>query len=422
MTKLDLALGVPIVDEWIRSLRVVSFDAANLYLEADNSFQIHWFEEHIRPRLKNTFVNNNLRPIAVHIKLASFEAPSKKTSYPQKNTCQIHPDPLEEDFTFKGFLPSENNLIAHGLFQQLADGTLPLATFNPLLIYGPKGSGKTHLLTAIAHALQLHKKVFFVKTETFTEHVVQSIRSGSMQAFRQLYREIEVLIVDDVHLLARKNATQEEFFHTFNTLHTSGLQIFLSANAPPSQLTDIEPRLISRFEWGLSAALGPPKNIREILELKARLWKLSISSPIFEFILQEIPSKPIDALQALALRAGQNRIDFPGAKNLLKDFVLREKQEMLTAEQIIQAVAKHFGIRPEDLLGKSQAREFVLPRQLAMYSCREQLKMAFQAIGKLFGRDHSTVMASVKQIQKGIEENKQDLTEAMRSLCKELKS
>lgn len=422
LDELDHALGAPVVNEWLRALRVSSFDAANLYLEAENSFQIHWFEEHIRPRLKAKFVNNNLRPISVHLKLASPAASSKKTASLPKEGLQIRPDLLEADFTFKEFLPSENNGIAHELFQQIASGALPLSTFNPLFLYGPKGSGKTHLLTAIAHVLQPHKKVFFVKAETFTEHVVQSIRFGSMQLFRQIYREMEVLIVDDVHLFAKKNATQEEFFHTFNTLHTSGLQIFLSANAPPSQLEDIEPRLISRFEWGLSTALGSPKNIREILELKARLWKLSIPTAVFEFILQEISSKPIDALQALALRAGQTRIDLANAKNVLKDFIFREKEESLTTEQIIQTVAKHFGIRPEDLLGKSQAREFALPRQLAMYCCRNLLKMAFQAVGKLFDRDHSTVMSSVKQIQKGLDEKKQDLTDAMRSLCKELKS
>ncbi len=416
LSELDRELGANIVSEWLRPLRTLRFDAANLYLEAENSFQIHWFEEHIRPRLKNRFINNNLRPIAVHLSLASLAVPEKKTSPLQKNFAQIHPDPLEADFTFKTFLPSENNLIAHGLFEQLASGSLPLGAFNPLFIYGPKGSGKTHLLTAMARVLEPHKKVFFVKAETFTEHVVQAIRSGAMQMFRQIYREIEVLIVDDVHLLAKKNATQEEFFHTFNTLHTSGLQIFLSANAAPFQLDDIEPRLISRFEWGLSTALKEPQNIREILELKAKNWTLSVPSAVFEFILQELSSKPIEALQVLALRSKQTRIDLASAKNLLKDLVVREAATSITADLIIQKVAELFDIRPEDLLGKSQAREFVLPRQIAMYGCRELLKMAFQAVGKLFGRDHSTVMASVKQVQKGLEEKNRDLIEAMKSL------
>ncbi|HAB99754.1 MAG TPA: chromosomal replication initiation protein, partial [Parachlamydiales bacterium] len=246
-----------------------------------------------------------------------------------------------------------------------------------------------------AHALQPKKKVFFVRAETFTEHVVQAIRLGTMQNFRQTYRDIDVLIVDDVHIFAKKNATQEEFFHTFNTLHTSGKQIILSANAAPSLLTDIEPRLISRFEWGLSASLEPSPQKKEILERKAQLWKLNLHPATFDFLLKEIPPQAIKALQALALRADHVHIDPVLARKYLKDFLSREEELLLKPEHIIQQIATHFGIKPEDLLSKSQTREFALPRQIAMYACREKLKMPYQAIGELFDRDHSTVMSSV---------------------------
>lgn len=421
LTQLEKELGASVIKEWLRVLRVVQFDAANLYLEAENSFQITWFEEHIRPRLKSKFVNNNLRPISVHLRLKTPKIAAAPIETIPKSSYEIHPDPLESELTFQEFLPSSSNVIAHKFLQELSLVPSSLGTFNPLFIYGPKNSGKTHLLMATAEALQKKKKVFFVKAETFTEHVVQAIRLGMMQTFRQIYREIEVLIVDDVHIFAKKNATQEEFFHTFNTLHTAGLQIILSANAPPSQLKDIEPRLISRFEWGLCTAIDAPQNLKAILEHKARLWKLSLPSLVFDFLMEEIPSKPIEALQVLALRGGSSHIDLPIARHLLKDWISQEQKEALTAQLILQKIASHFGIKPDDLLGKSQTRECALPRQIAMYACRDFLKMPFQSIGEFFGRDHSTVMASIKQIQEG--EKKQDLIETMRSCFKkEIKS
>ncbi len=419
LTQLEQQLGSQVVNQWVKSLRVVQFDAANLYLEAENTFQINWFEEHIRPRLKKNFVNNNLRPIAVHLQIASEKTEKTLSIAARSTSYEIKPDPLEAEFTFEHFFSSKHNLIPYELLKELDSSTLSLGTFNPLFIYGPHEAGKTHLLMAAAHALQHKKKVFFVRAETFTEHVVQAIRLGTMQNFRQTYRDIDVLIVDDVHVFAKKNATQEEFFHTFNTLHTSGKQIILSSHLAPSQLTEIEPRLISRFEWGLSASLEPSPQKKEILERKAQLWNLSLPSETLDFLLNEIPKQTIKALQALALRAEHVHIDPPLARKYLKDFLSREQEMLLKPEHIIQDLADHFGIKAEDLLGKSQTREFVLPRQIAMYACREKLKMPFQAIGELFGRDHSTVMSSVKQIQKGIlEEKKQDLIEAMRSCSK----
>ncbi|MDP1608924.1 MAG: DnaA/Hda family protein [Chlamydiales bacterium] len=413
LSQLERELGAHVVDEWLRPLRILQFDAANLYLEAEHSFQIHWFEEHIRPRLKKEFLNNNLRPITVHLKSASQQPP--KTSRPPapSSTYAIKPDPLENDFTFEHFFSSEDNIIPYRLLKELHSPSLALGTFNPLFLYGPKHSGKTHLLMAAAHALSPHKRVFFVRAETFTDHVVQAIRLGAMQAFRQAYRDIDVLIVDDIHIFAKKNATQEEFFHTFNTLHTLGRQIILSANTAPTSLPNIEERLISRFEWGLSTSIKPFTDLKQILQRKALLWRLSVHSAVYDFLIENIPSRAIQALQALALRSHETHIDLSSAQKLLQDFLAREKQEAVTPQQIIQSIASHFGIKAEDLLGKAQTKEFALPRQIAMYACRHQLNMPFQAIGKLFNRDHSTVMGSVKQIQQGIDEKRQDLLQAL---------
>lgn len=404
LSEIEQELGPAIVSQWLRPLKVARFDAGNLYLEAADSFQADWFEEHIRPRLKGKLFNNNQRPIKVHLTVISSKKPSTKEEAPPR--FRIYPDSIDPELSLENYLPSPQNLMAFKLISESIQNT----SFNPIYLYGPKGSGKTHLLCGAATAMEkLGKRVFFVKAEAFTEHVVQAIRLGFMQEFRRVYRDIDVLIIDDIHIFSRKNATQEEFFHTFNTLHTLGHPILLSANVPPSQLSEIEPRLISRFEWGITLSLEK-SDPKPILQKKAALWKLSISLELEQFLLEKFPLDPILALQALAFRSqGKGVITCELAQKLLGDLLQQEEKNALTPEKIIKAIAAHYGIRSEDLLGKSQMRECALPRQIAMYLCREKLKMPFQKIGELFSRDHSTVMTSVKQVQKGIEEEKIEL-------------
>jgi chromosomal replication initiator protein len=395
LSQLEQELGPEVVRKWIPKL--VRFDAANVYLEAADSFQISWFEEHVVPRLKGLF-NNNQRPIKVHL------GSEKKTALKKEEAPRLSfsPDAVDPEMTLENFIPTAENLVPYKL---LTENT----PFNPIYLYGPKGVGKTHLLMGAAIALQKSgKKVFFVRAETFTGHVVQAIRLGQMQEFRKVYRDIDVLIVDGIHIFSRKNATQEEFFHTFNTLHTSGRLILLSADVPPIQLSEIEPRLISRFEWGISLGLHAG-DAKAILEKKASLWKIACSEELFHFLLTHFPQNAIMALQALVLRSKGAPLTPLLAERLLKDLLDKERENALTPEKIIKAIAIHYGITSEDLLGKSQMREYALPRQVAMYYCRDKLKMPFQKIGELFGRDHSTVMSSVKQVQKAIEENKDQI-------------
>jgi len=247
----------------------------------------------------------------------------------------------------------------------------------------------------------------------FTEHVVQAIRQGRMHEFRAVYRDIDVLLVDNVHRLAGRAATQEEFFHTFNTLHTLGKQIVLTSPLPPSKLEEIEPRLISRFEWGVVLSI---ENVEAeiLLRKKAAAWNVKFSDELCAFLAEKFPNNPVLALQALALRAPKHEtLSVVAAQTLLKDLLAKQTENALTPEKVVKNLSSHFGITPEDVTGKSQMREFALPRQIAMYMCRKKLEMPFQAIGKFFGRDHSTVMSSVKQIEKAVEEKQAKVLEAI---------
>lgn len=404
LSGLEQELGSSVVNRWLKTLTVARFDAGNLYLTAQDPMQAAWFEEHIRPRLKKGFFNENHRPIKVYL-----EAPTAKKKENGPPPVNFYSDAIDPHCTFSQFIPAPGNLMAYKAIQN--------PPFNPLFLYGPKGCGKTHLLMGAASEFSKAKKrVFYVHANTFTNHVVHAIRMGHMSEFRSIYRNIDILLVDDIDQLGGRDATQEEFFHTFNTLHTQGKQIILASVTAPSKLTGIESRLISRFEWGISIGMEKTDQ-REILAAKAKIWNLVLSEKLEEFLLAKFPSNPIIALQALALRLqGNAPPTVEAAEKILADLLRREAEKAVTPEVVVKALSEHFGVKPEDLLGKSQMREFALPRQVAMYLCREGLKMPFQAIGKFFGRDHSTVMSSVKQIQKEIDGKNPEILDAVDSL------
>lgn len=404
-------LGEGTVKKWLRSLRVIRFDAQNLYLEAKDSFQSLWFEEHIRKKLDKSFVNNNFRKIKVHLSIGNaFEAAQLST---RKKTQQEAPPPFSLTFdtlnphcTFDRFYVSEDNRVNLQILRE-KNG------FNPLYLCGPTGTGKTHLLMALAaQYLQEGLTVHYVRCETFTEHVVSAIRASQMALFRAAYRNMDVLILDNVHELAHKGATQEELFHTFNTLHLAGKQIILASSKSPSDLQYIEPRLVSRFEWGLMLPLAKAteQDRIPILDMKCQALRFPLHPKVKSFLAETFKSDTkalIQALEALILRTHTNHeakgipstsLTLPLIKHVLADLIQQEEAVKLTSEKIIHAVAEHYQINPHDLLGTSQAREVSFPRQMAMYLCRQELKLPYKKIGDLFTRDHSTVMSSVKLI------------------------
>ena len=346
-------------------------------------------------------------------------------------------DDINPYSTFEYFVSDEKNELAVKLFNGLVSSkegspAAELGTFNPNYLHGPAGTGKTHLLMALAAALRsAGKKVIYVRADTFTEHVVTAIRAGEMSVFRQAYRNIDVLLIDDVHIFSRKGATQEELFHTFNTLHLAGKQILLGANCSPSELQFIEPRLVSRFEWGIVLPLEPldKQGLSKMLHKKMEALNFPLHAKVVEFLIETFTSNSkalSKAFEALILRShlrqSSQSLSIPVVKQLLSDLIQEAGQIVLTSEKIIQKTVECFGICAEDILGKSQSRDCVLPRQIAMYLCRHQLKMPFMKIGDLFSKDHSTVMSSVKLIQKGIDQNETFIAEPYQTILKKIKS
>ncbi len=428
-------LGVETVNKWLRPLKILSFDAGNLYLEAKDTFQVMWFEEHIRKKADARFLNNNKRRIRIHLSVANAPSRKKWTKKAKGNLAEehkftLHFDQVDPHCTLSNFVVLESNMMVHKVLIQLCADPKTLGTVNPIYIHGSSGTGKTHLLMGCAEALLKNGlRVIYTNAQTFTDHVVAAIRAGEMSQFRQAYRNNDVLIIDDVHVFSRKGATQEEFFHTFNTLHLDNKQIILSANCPPSELQMIEPRLTSRFEWGFvhGIDMSQARELEEILKAKARVLQFDLQPRLCEYLLAAFSTAKmlVKALETLVLRTHMEGVKGPlsllMAAGMLEGLLAEEKQNALTPHGIIHGTAEHFGLRVEDITGKAQTRECVLPRQISMHLCRHQLKLPFVKIAEIFNKDHSTVMTSVKVIQKGIDLKEDEVAGAYRVIMKRLR-
>lgn len=440
---IEKELGNKTVQKWLRSLRVLDFDAGNLYLEALDSFQILWFEEHMRERVQKRLLNNNGRPIQVHLSLEKPQTtPLKKTKTKreQKPPQLSFEETLDPYATFENFIESDSNILSYKLlckltfYDPISKKFIPsndsLSAFNPIYLYGPEGSGKSHLLCATAHALKnQNRHVLYTSAKNFTAHYIASIQSGDMSAFRSYYRTVDALLVDDIDYIARKGATQEEFFHTFNTLHLASKQVVLASKGHPSELHYIEPRLISRFEWGIVIPVNviAPQEIKTMIELKAKLLNYTLHPSVIQFLIESFknPKAITMALNALILRHGarsarsdeaSNTLTREQAEQLLKDLLAVATKETLTPLDIIAATASHFDIKSAEILSRRQHRELILPRQLAMYICRTKLKIPYKKIGDIFSRDHTTVMTSVKAIEGYVKEQEPEVMKALKAL------
>ena len=335
----------------------------------------------------------------------------------QKMNVNVDKANLNPRYTFDTFVVGKNNNFAHAASLAVAES--PGEIYNPLFLYGGVGLGKTHLMHSVAHFILERNpdtKVLYVTSETFTNEVIENIRSGNntaMSKFREKYRSIDVLLIDDIQFIIGKESTQEEFFHTFNDLHSSGKQIIISSDKPPKEMSTLEERLKSRFEWGLIADISSPdyETRMAILRKREELDGYRIDDEVIQYIATNIKSNIRELEGALNIvvafgNLNKRKIDLESAKEALKNIISPDEKRVITPELIINTICEHFHISREDLTGSKRNSEIVFPRQIAMYLCREMTQTQFKEIGKIMGgKDHSTVIHGYDKIAYEVKNN-----------------
>ena len=326
---------------------------------------------------------------------------------------------LNSKYRFDTFVVGGNNKFAHSASLAVAES--PGVAYNPLYLYGGAGLGKTHLMHSIGHFIldqNPDMKVLYVTSEQFTNEVIESIRSGNaakMNKLREKYRTVDVLLIDDVQFIIGKESTQEEFFHTFNVLHSAGKQIILSSDKPPKEMETLEERFRSRFEWGLIADIQPPdyETRMAILKKNAENYNKEINEDIFQYIATNIKSNIRElegAYNKVIAFSKLNKVEITldNVEEALKDIISPNAKKQITPQVIIDVVAEHFGISSADIVSKRRNSEFVLPRQICMYLCRELTTESLQNIGKALNKkDHTTVIHGIEKITDDMTKNEE---------------
>ena len=356
-------------------------------------------------RLVNSSSNvTNAKPIV------SVSAPSDET---------FEKAGLNRKYTFDTYVVGDNNSFAHAAAVAVAES--PAEIYNPLFIYGGVGLGKTHIMQSIGNYILTkdpNKKVMYVTSEAFTNELVESIkndRTNTNQKFRDKYRKVDVLLIDDIQFIAGKESTQEEFFHTFNALRESKKQIVISSDRPPKDIATLEDRLRSRFEWGLTVDIAPPsyETRMAILRKKAEFENLNVPNEILEYIANNIKSNIRELEGALnKLLAYSNlektEITMEIAKKELQNIITPDKPREITPQLIIEVVSEHFQISLDQMISKNRSNEIARPRQIAMYLCKTMTDIPLDSIGSLLGgRDHSTIIHGIKKIADEYDSNEQ---------------
>jgi chromosomal replication initiator protein len=331
-------------------------------------------------------------------------------------------------YRFGSFVVGNSNQLAYAASKSISEN--PSGSFNPLFIYGGAGLGKTHLIQAIGQQLRdanPRMKVVYMSADSFVTELITSIRYDRMQQFRDRYRTVDALLLDDIQFLAGKERTQEEFFHTFNALYEAQKQIVFTSDAPPKDIPTLEERLRSRFEWGLIADIQPPdlETKVAIVRKKAEEKKVELPHEVALFIAERVRSNIreleglLNRVTAFASLTG-NRLTIDLAKEALKDLLAKENKP-ITAVEILKVVAAHYGIKVSELKSKSNARPIAYPRQVAMYMCKELTDLSYPEIGKIFNnKHHSTVMYSVEKIDQMKDDNS-DLARTLENLTKQFR-
>ncbi|MGC8856741.1 MAG: chromosomal replication initiator protein DnaA [Anaerolineae bacterium] len=399
-------------DTWVRDTHPLSYENGVLTIAVRNAYARDWLESRLAStvsRLLIDILNTNVSVnfVVSHVdESASFsdsEAVTVSQTVPSAPEVSARHPNLNPRYTFETFVVGSGNRLAHAACQAVAEK--PARAYNPLFLYGGVGLGKTHLLHAIGNACHARGlNVLYVSSEEFTNDLINAIRTHTTQAFREKYRSADVLLIDDIQFIAGKESTQEEFFHTFNTLHGQDKQIIVSSDRPPKALVTLEERLRSRFEWGLTADIQPPdlETRLAILRSKAERTGRLIPDEILETIARRVQSNirelegALNRIIAFAELSGSSLT--PALVDVALADLLPQRGE-IEARQVVDLVARRYNLTTEKLLGRDRSREVALPRQIAMYLLREVANFSLPQIGEaLGGRDHTTVMYAIEKI------------------------
>jgi len=405
---------------WFSAVELVEAGDKSLTFCVPNNIYQFWIESNYMAALQNAIIMTLGGPRGINFSSPSGEPAVQMPVEDAATLKEILPESrrdskattvagLNPRNTFESFVVGPNNEIAHAA--SLAVAQTPARTYNPLFMYGGVGLGKTHLMQAIGQYVWTKKKntkVMYLSSELFINEFIDAIQHSTLVKFRKRYRQADVLLIDDIQFLGGKERSQEEFFHTFNTLFDGHKQIVLSSDRPASEIANLEHRLVSRFEWGLTAELQPPdiETRMAILRKKARTLQIKLQDEVFEFIANRIRSN-VRRLEGALMRVASfaslsgKELTQEVVEHLLKDILQEEGRHSITIEQIQRRVAEHFDVRVADMTSKRRPASIAFPRQVAMYLARELTKASLNEIGEAFGgRDHGTVLHACKLVKK----------------------
>ena len=411
-------------DTWLKPLKVYDVSGNVVTIVASDQVRLSYINKNYKLPLQVTISEvTGMTDCEVKFILPE-DVPAKKSisdAAPDQDNrfkARCEEANLNPKYTFNTFIVGSNNKLAQAAALAVAES--PGNTYNPLFIYGGAGLGKTHLMHSIGHFIleqNPNMKVLYVTSESFTNEVIESIRSGNataMTKLREKYRTVDVLMIDDIQFIIGKESTQEEFFHTFNVLHSAGKQIVLSSDKPPKEMETLEERVRSRFDGGLIADIQPPdyETRMAILRKNAEACNKPVDDEIFKYIATNIKSNirelegAFNRIIAKSKIENQSEITMELAEDALKDIINPDKPKEITPELIIEVVAEHFGVSPEDITSKKRNSEFVQPRQVVMYLCRKLTDTSYVNIGKLLGKkDHTTIIHGVNKIEDELKNN-----------------
>lgn len=411
-------ISKPSFETWLKSTEAIELEEDRLIVVAPNEFARDWLESRYADLVRETLFEVTGSPLNVKfISQTSIKAnpPHTETDVGEEDEFD-YVTQLNPRYTFDTFVIGSNNRFAHAA--SLAVAEAPAKAYNPLFIYGGVGLGKTHLMHAIGHYVLNHSpssRVVYISSEKFTNEFINSIRDNKTIQFRNKYRNVDILLIDDIQFIAGKEQTQEEFFHTFNALHEANKQIIISSDRPPKEIPTLEDRLRSRFEWGLITDVQPPdlETRIAILRKKAIADNLDVPNNVLVYIANRVDTNIRELegalIRVVAYSALMNQpITIELAKEALKDIVTTSRPKAVSIQEIQQEVCNYYRLRIEDLKSKKRTKTVAFPRQIAMYLCRELTDYSLPKIGEDFGgRDHTTVMHAHEKISRILEHDSQ---------------